>query len=126
VIPVALGERRRPPFGRVYLLGLGSWSGFKAQKKMLEESAASFVELHTVEAVVQENCTVVSVIASRFVGVPGVMALILETLETAGVPVYQTADSPQSISVLVPEEDGPAAVRALHEVFGLGDGGVKA
>jgi len=93
---------------------------------MLEVSAASFVELHTVEAGIQENCTVVSVIASRFVGVPGVMASILEALGRANVPVYQTADSPLSISVLVPEEDGPTVVRTLHDVFGLGDGAVKA
>ncbi len=119
VVPVALGQRRRPPFGRVYLLGLGMWAGFKAQRKMLE-GAASFVELHTIEANVREGCTVVSVIASRFQGMPGVMALILETLAGAGVPVYQTADSPNSISVLVPESEAQTAVRALHGVFRLG------
>jgi len=119
VVPVALGQRRRPPFGRVYLLGLGMWAGFLAQRKMLE-AAASFVELHTIEARVQENCTVVSVIASRFQGVPGVIALILEALARANVPVYQTADSPHSISVLIPEGDANNAVRALHNVFRLG------
>ena len=62
----------------------------------------------------------VSVITSRFKGVPGVMALILETLSRAGVAVLQTADSPYSISVLIPEADAQRATRALHEVFELG------
>jgi aspartokinase len=47
------------------------------------------------------------------------MALILETLDGAGVPVYQTADSELSISVLIPEADVPKATRALHDVFHL-------
>jgi aspartate kinase len=119
VVPIKLGGRRRPPFGRVYRLGLGlKQSGFEAQQKMLED-AASFVELHTVEAEVTENCTVVSVIASRFTGVPGVIALILDTLAKANVPVFQTADSEFSISVLIPEGDAAKATLALHQVFGL-------
>ncbi|MBC8103759.1 MAG: aspartate kinase [Cytophagales bacterium] len=120
VVPVKLGGRRRPPFGRIYLLGLGQkQSGFEAQRRMLE-NAASFVEVHTVEAEVTENCTVVSVIAARFKGVPGVMALILDTLSKVGVPVFQTADSEFSISVLIPEGDAAKATRALHDKFGLG------
>jgi aspartate kinase len=119
VVPIKIGGRRRPPFGRVYLLGLGlKQSGFEAQQKMLED-AASFVELHTVEAEVTENCTVVSVIASRFTGVPGVIALILDTLAKANVAVFQTADSEFSISVLIPEGDAAKATLALHQVFGL-------
>lgn len=121
VIPVSLGERRRPPFGRIYLLGVGPrQAAFQAQQKLLE-NAADFVELHQVEAEVQENCTVVSVIAARFKGVPGVMARILATLADAGVPVYQTADSEYSISVLVPEGDARKATQALHDVFGLSE-----
>ena len=120
VVPIDLGVRRTPPFGRVYLLGMGhKRSGFEAQRAMLE-NAARFVEVHTVEAEVTENCTMVSVISERFKGVPGVMALILETMEGVGVPVFQTADSEFSVSVLIPEADIQKATRALHDVFQLG------
>jgi aspartate kinase len=114
-----VGKRRHPPYGRLYLLGMGTDRvAYHAQKTMLD-TLGEMVAVHSVEAEVTENCTVVSVIAGRFKGVPGVMARILETLATEGVPVYQTADSELSISVLVPESDAPKAVRALHEVFGL-------
>jgi len=120
VVPVQLGGRKRPPYGRIYLLGVGSRrSAFLAQKKMLEDATA-FVEVHTVEAEVTENCTMVSVIAAQFKGVPGVMARILETLARVNVPAFQTADSEYSISVLVPEADATKATQALHQEFGLG------
>ncbi|MBC8143535.1 MAG: aspartate kinase [Armatimonadetes bacterium] len=113
--------RFNPPMGRVYLLGLGSWAGFQAQKKILE--ATPLFELHTLEAEMTENCTVVSVIASQFQALPGVMARLLAALARTGVPVYQTADSAHSISALIPEADAPSAVRALHHEFGLSEGG---
>lgn len=122
VVPVDLGLRRKPPFGRLYLLGLGGGQrGFQAQRALLE-GTTRLVEVHPVEAEVTENCTMVSVIASRFKGIPGVMALVLETLAKVGVPVFQTADSEYSISVLVPEADTEKATRALHDVFRLGEG----
>lgn len=118
VIPVEI-KGRAIPRGRVYLLQVGARDiAFDAQQRMLER-VANVIETRLIEAQVTENCTVVSVIAARFRGVPGVMAMILETLQKAGVPVYQTADSELSISVLVPEADVPQATRALHEVFGL-------
>jgi len=109
-----------PNPGRVYLLGLGSWAGYQAQKKILE--ATPLFELHTLEAEMTENCTVVSVIASQFQALPGVMARLLAALARTGVPVYQTADSAHSISALIPEGDASAAVRALHYEFGLSEG----
>lgn len=122
VIPVGVAVetgKRKPPFGRLYLLGLGgAKKGFEAQRALLERTA-HLVEVHPMEAEVRENCTMISIIAARFKGLPGVMALILETLAGAGVPVYQTADSQYSLSVLVPEADTQKAVRALHDVFGL-------
>jgi len=122
VIPVGVGQdakRRKPPFGRLYLLGIGGGKkGFQAQRALLEQTT-HLVEVHPMEAHVRENGTMVSVIAARFKGLPGVMALILETLAGANVPVYQTADSEYSVSVLIPEADTQKAVRALHDVFGL-------
>ncbi len=112
--------RTELPLGRVYLLGLGSWAGYQAQKKILE--ATPLFELHTLEAQMTENCTVVSVIASRFQALPGIMARLLAALARSGVPVYQTADSAYSISALIPEADATTAVRVLHQEFGLSAG----
>ncbi|MBC8142362.1 MAG: ACT domain-containing protein, partial [Armatimonadetes bacterium] len=106
----------------VYLLGLGSWAGYQAQKKILE--ATPLFELHTLEAQMTENCTVVSVIASRFQALPGIMARLLASLARSGVPVYQTADSAYSISALIPEADATTAVRILHQEFGLSETGI--
>ncbi len=119
VVPIEWSKRTRPPFGRVYLLGMNTKkSGFEAQKAMLEK-ASGLIAVHVVEADVRENCSVVSVIASKFQGVPGVTARILRTLAGQNVPVYQTADSALSISVLIPEADVPKATLALHSDFGL-------
>ena len=119
VVPVDLGVRRTPPFGRVYLLSMGlAQGGYQTQKAMLGK-VARFVEVHTIEAQIQENCTIVSIIASDFQGLPGLIVRILETLDGAGVPVYQTADSELSMSVLIPEGDTQKAARALHTAFGL-------
>jgi aspartate kinase len=119
VVPIDLATRRQAPHGRVYLFGLGVRNAaFEAQKSLMGR-VERLVEVRPVEAEVSENCTVVSVIAARFRGVPGVMALILETLDNAGVPVYQTADSELSISVLIPEADVPKATQTLHDVFHL-------
>ena len=119
VVPMEVTPRRQAPYGRIYLLGLGvNRVSFAAQKAMLAQ-IGSLITVHPVEAEVKENCTVVSVIAGRFKGVPGVIARILETLDAEGIPVYQTADSELSISALIPEGDVPRAVRALHRVFHL-------
>jgi aspartate kinase len=117
VIPVAFGAHVGGKRGRVYLLGLGPRDrGFTAQRTMLQR-VSPYIKVCEILADVTENCTVVSVIAARFRGVPGVMALVLQTLTQIGIPVYQTADSELSISVLVPEADVPRATRALHDVF---------
>ena len=121
VLPVQLGVvRRQPPFGTIYLLGIGSkGKGFAAQKGLLE-GARAYIALGNVQAEVIENCTMVSVIASGLEDIPGVVFRTLGTLDSVGVPVFQMADSRHSISALIPEADAQKATRALHEEFGLG------
>ena len=121
VLPVQLGVvRRQPPFGTIYLLGIGSkGKGFVAQSGLLE-GARAYIALGHVQAEVIENCTMVSVIASGLEDIPGVVLRTLGTLNAQGVPVYQMADSRHSISALIPEADAQKATRALHEEFGLG------
>jgi aspartate kinase len=47
------------------------------------------------------------------------MSAIFETLDAAGIPIIQVADSTMSISCLVPEANLEQAVRLLHDAFGL-------
>jgi aspartate kinase len=67
----------------------------------------------------QRNLAKVTLIGAGMHGVPGVMARMADSLYRAGVTVMQTADSHTTISVLVPLDSATAAVRALHEGFGL-------
>ncbi|MCX8006758.1 MAG: aspartate kinase [Coriobacteriia bacterium] len=61
----------------------------------------------------------VTLIGAGMHGVPGVMARVARCLVDSGVPILQIADSHTTISVLVPDEHAHAAVRALHDGFGL-------
>lgn len=62
----------------------------------------------------------VTLVGAGMHGVPGVVARMSEHLSSAGVDVYQAADSHTTISVLVRAEDTGAAIRALHDGFELG------
>lgn len=74
-------------------------------------------------AEVRTGCAKVSVVGAAMRGRPGVMATVVEALARAGVEILQTADSHVTISCLVDGSDVEAAVRALHQGFGLGSGG---
>ena len=72
------------------------------------------------EPELRPGCAKVSVVGAGMRGRPGVMATVVEALARAGVPVLQSADSHVTISCLVPAAQMEAAVRALHQGFGLG------
>ena len=118
IVPIDLGVRRKPPFGKIYLLGVGDGRGYRAQQALLAR-AEGFVEVHGIRAEVIENVTLVSAVAANLDGLSGALLRLLETLERAGVPVFQTADSRHSVSALIPEADAEKATRALHAEFGL-------
>jgi len=61
----------------------------------------------------------VSVVGAGMHGVPGVMARVVNCLESQGVSIYQTTDSHANISCLVLEEHVPRAVQALYKEFQL-------
>lgn len=67
-----------------------------------------------------ENCEMVSVVALNMWEEPGFLHSIAKALHDAGIPMLQMADSECSVSCLVRSEDGPRAVKALHDRFGLG------
>ena len=118
IVPVDLGVRRKPPFGKIFLLGIGAGRGYKAQSALLAR-AEKFVEVHGIEAEVIESVTLVSAVAEDLDGLSGALVRLLETLDRAGIPVYQTADSRYSVSALIPEAQAEKATRALHDEFGL-------
>lgn len=67
-----------------------------------------------------KGCAKLSVIGAGMMGVPGVMADVMESLDKAGVTVLQTSDSDITISFLIKEADLTEAIRILYESFNLG------
>lgn len=68
---------------------------------------------------VETGLAKLSVIGAGMIGVPGVMANVMESLNKAGVTVLQTSDSDITISLLIKELDVQKAVNILHESFSL-------
>jgi aspartate kinase len=101
IVPIDLGVQKRPPFGRIFLLGLGRGRAYEAQQTLLGR-AAHLVEVHGIEAVLIENAALVSLVARDLAGLPGVLVALLETLQKARITVHQSADSRYSVSALVP------------------------
>ncbi len=61
----------------------------------------------------------VSVVGSAIEGLPGVVGRVMEALSREGISVLQSADSHATITLLLRKKDMEAAVRALHQQFGL-------
>ena len=70
---------------------------------------------------IQTDLAKVTLVGAGMHGVPGVMARTAESLSAAGVDILQIADSHYTISVLVRQEVRRAAIKALHDEFGLGE-----
>lgn len=61
----------------------------------------------------------VSIVGSAIEGLPGVVGRVMEALSQEGIRVLQSADSHATITLLLERKDMNAAVRALHQQFGL-------
>lgn len=83
------------------------------------DKAAEQLEQQGYHIEVLENCAKVSVVGGGMREVPGVMASFIEALTNNKIAILQTVDSHTSISALVPQNDVGAAVKSLHEKFGL-------
>ena len=70
---------------------------------------------------VETGCAKLSVIGAGMEGVPGVMADVMESLDEAGVTVWQTSDSDITISFLIKGTDLNKAIQILHKSFNLGE-----
>ncbi len=103
-----------------YLNSLGpSTSSFLVEQGARARTAAILESLGLKFRVV-EDCEMVSLVALNMWEAPGFLLKIAEALSSRDIPVMQMADSECSVSCLVSREDGPRAVRALHEEFRLG------
>jgi len=71
---------------------------------------------------VDEDTAIVAVVGSGMHGTPGVAATIFTAVAQRGINVHAIAQGSSELSVcfVVKSTQGPDAVRALHEAFGLG------
>lgn len=67
------------------------------------------------------GCAKVSAVGAGIMGVPGIMARIVEALAIEGIDILQSADSHTTIWVLVAGKHMGAAIRALHRAFQLAE-----
>jgi aspartate kinase len=56
---------------------------------------------------------------------PGVAAKVFQTLADEEINIQMISTSPIKISCVIRADDVPQAVRALHEAFELGEGGIE-
>lgn len=101
---------------RWYILSLGDSAGLQGQRALMDRFADR-IDLRVVEATMTENCSVVSMISGQILKTPAVLAEVAETLDAAGVEIYQIADTEYSLSLLVLESEAERAVQALHAHF---------
>jgi len=93
---------------------------FTVQEEVVAR-AANVLSTLGFQIAVSEPCAKVSIIGAGMRGRPGVMARVVKALHGAGVEILQTADSHTTISCLVPRAQMEAALRALHDEFGLAE-----
>ena len=76
--------------------------------------------LHCGDIQVNDNIAKVSIIGAGMIDRPGIASTMFETLAELGVNIKMISTSEIKTSCLVEKSDAQRAVKALHEVFGLG------
>jgi len=71
------------------------------------------------EIVVDEAIAKVSIVGAGMVGQPGIAAQMFEALAEQQINIQMIATSEIKISCVVAQEDGVAALKAIHAAFGL-------
>jgi aspartate kinase len=72
-----------------------------------------------------ESVGKVSVVGAGMRSHPGVAAKVFQTLGENGINIEMISTSPIKISCVIAAGEVPAAVKALHEAFDLGEGAVR-
>jgi aspartate kinase len=95
-------------------------SDIKKTEKILKETFAHTNFIKYIRS--EEDLCVIGVVGEGMKGTPGVAAKVFQSVAQKGINVRMIAQgsSELNISFVVAEKDGPLAVRALHEAFGLG------
>jgi len=88
----------------------------EAARTMLEQAAA---ELGWGEVVVDSAIAKVSIVGAGMVGQPGVAARMFEALAEQQINIQMITTSEIKISCVVAQEQGVAALQAIHAAFGL-------
>ena len=90
----------------------------EAAKTTLEQAAA---DLGWGEVVVDSAIAKVSIVGAGMVGQPGVAAKMFAALAQYQINIQMIATSEIKISCVVPQEQGVAALQAIHAAFDLSD-----
>lgn len=83
--------------------------------------AVTYLEQLGYRPTVRPGCAKVSAVGAGIMGVPGIMARIVEALALEDIDILQSADSHTTIWVLVSGEHMESAIRALHRAFQLAE-----
>ncbi|MBX5436639.1 MAG: aspartate kinase [Alicyclobacillaceae bacterium] len=86
------------------------------------EQAVAALSAAGLQPVVVPDCAKVAAVGAGIAGVPGVMATMAKALAAEGIEILQSADSHTTIWCLVRRSQMEAAVRAVHQAFGLSAG----
>lgn len=70
---------------------------------------------------IKESCSKIAMIGIGMMGVPGIMAKIINTLSSEKIEILQTADSNMTIWCLIEDKNTNKAMNMLHEAFKLGE-----
>lgn len=74
---------------------------------------------HNINFTAIEDCSTIAIVGVGMVGVPGVMARIINTLANNDIEVLQTTDSHMTIWCLIETENLTKAINLLHNEFKL-------
>ena len=93
--------------------------GNEASQKVLTQSKllSSQGEYTKITLEPTENCTMVSVVAKKYLRQSGIYLKLLAALDEAKIEVLQTSDSHSSISFLVPESEANKSVQVIYELL---------
>ena len=69
------------------------------------------------EFMISDDFVKISLVGAGMTGIPGVVAKIIETLQSSDVELFQTTDSHTTISCLIKKVDYKKALNALHNKF---------
>lgn len=87
------------------------------EKKVLEDLLKEL----KINYKVREDCSKIAIVGIGMMGVPGIMAKIINTLRKENIEILQTADSNMTIWLLIEKNNLDKALNLLHEVFMLNE-----